>query len=207
MGSPAIVGCQPTFAPWCVSKIERCQKDFTLKWLPPFLSSFIMQLGEVKFSCSIDQIRRISVENIASIVNQWSFKNEGILKSVDISDNVLFFFEIHQLFLYTIMDFGGDFWGYVILSQKMCVLDTWSSTMKSPQNQPTTEPPFLLYIHGVSTAGSFSTPRMNFTSACWLEKSEGSSVDDWDSLTWWWILFLVKVDFVSRKTRIGYKMI
>jgi len=109
MGSPAIVGCQPTFAPWCVSKIERCQKDFTLKWLPPFLSSFIMQLGEVKFSCSIDQIRRISVENIASIVNQWSFKNEGILKSVDISDNVLFFFEIHQLFLYTIMDFGGDF--------------------------------------------------------------------------------------------------
>lgn len=70
MGSPAIVGCQPTFAHWWVSKIERCQKDFILKWLPPFLSSFIMQLGEVKLSWSIDQIRRISVENIASIVNQ-----------------------------------------------------------------------------------------------------------------------------------------
>ena len=39
-----------------------------------------------------------------------------------------------------------------------------------PTNHWTT---FLLDIHGVSTAGSFSTPRMNFTSACWLENLKG----------------------------------
>lgn len=71
-----------------------------------------------------------------------------------------------------------------------------------PQNQPTTEPPFLLYIHGVSHGRQLfnSTDELHFSLLAW--KSEGSSVDDWDSLTWWWILY-----FVSRKTRIGYKMI
>lgn len=40
-----------------------------------FLSSFIMQLGEVKLSWPIDQIGRISVENLCLyIVNQLSLK-------------------------------------------------------------------------------------------------------------------------------------
>ena len=161
---------------------------------PQMASTIFVQLYHAarwsQFSCSIDQIRRISVENIASIVNQWSFKNEGILKSVDISDNVLLFFEIHRLFLYTIMGFGGDFWGYAIPQKHVFWIheaQLWNPP--KPTNHLFVGHPRSL--HGRQLFNS--TDELHFSLLAW--KSEGSSVDGWDSLTWWWIfVFCIQED-------------